>query len=57
METKDALKLGHRAKKETEDFINRHLGNNAKGWPKLCLCQSACSSSPQQQQTLKRSSY
>ena len=57
MDTKDAIKLGHRAKKETEDFINRHLSNNAKGWPKLYLCQSACSSSPQQQQTVKHSSY
>ena len=57
MDTKDAIKLGHRAKQETEEFINRYLSNNAKGWPKLYLCQSDCSNSQQESQTVKRSSY
>ena len=49
METKEEVKLGHNAKRETEDFINRHLSNRAKGWPKLYLCQTVCTDSPQQQ--------
>ena len=57
MDTKDAVKLGRSAKRETEDFINRHLSNNAKGWPKLYLCQSACTNSPQEHQTVKRNGY
>ena len=33
MDSQDLIKIGHRAKNETEDFINRHLNDMAKGWP------------------------
>jgi hypothetical protein len=33
MDTQDIINMGHKAKSETEDFINRHLNNRAKGWP------------------------
>jgi hypothetical protein len=38
MDSKDLIKIGHRAKSETEAFINRHFNDPAKGWPKTCLC-------------------
>lgn len=34
MDSQDIIKIGHRAKNETEAFINRHLNDKAKGWPK-----------------------
>jgi hypothetical protein len=37
MDSQDLIKIGHRAKSETEAFINRHLNDRAKGWPKNCL--------------------
>jgi len=40
MDAKDLIKLGHKAKSETEAFINRYLNDRAKGWPKLCFCDS-----------------
>lgn len=33
MDSQDIIKIGDRAKSETEDFINRHLNDRAKGWP------------------------
>lgn len=33
MDTKDIINMGLRAKSETEEFINRHLHDRAKGWP------------------------
>ena len=33
MDSQDLIKIGHRAKNETEAFINRHLNDLAKGWP------------------------
>jgi hypothetical protein len=35
MNNEDIILLGRRAKDETEDFINQHLENPAKGWPKV----------------------
>lgn len=32
--------IGRRAKNETEAFINRHLNDRAKGWPKTGLCST-----------------
>jgi len=37
MDSQDLNKIGHKAKSETEAFINRHLNDQAKGWPKTCL--------------------
>jgi len=33
MDSRDIIKIGDRAKNETEAFINRHLCDRAKGWP------------------------
>jgi len=38
MDSQDLIKIGHKAKSETEAFINRHLNDRAKGWPKTRLC-------------------
>jgi hypothetical protein len=40
MDSQDLIKIGDRAKNETEDFINRHLNDLAKGWPKNCFYSS-----------------
>jgi len=37
MDSQDLVKIGSRAKNETEAFINRHLNNRSKGWPKNYL--------------------
>jgi hypothetical protein len=37
MDSQDLIKIGDRAKNETEAFINRHLNDLAKGWPKSGL--------------------
>jgi hypothetical protein len=51
MDTQDIIKIGHKAKRETEAFINRHLNDRDKGWPKICFCSSVNSRSNQRQQT------
>jgi hypothetical protein len=40
MDAKDLIKIGCKAKSDTEAFINRYLNDRAKGWPKLCFCDS-----------------
>jgi len=40
MDAKDLIKIGRKAKNETEAYINRYLNDRAKGWPKLCFCDS-----------------
>ena len=40
MKTEDVIILGRKAKDETEAFINRHLENYTKGWPKIRLCSN-----------------
>jgi hypothetical protein len=50
MDSQEVIKVGHEAKRETEAFINRHLNDRDKGWPKLCHCRSANSWSSQRQQ-------
>ena len=42
MDAKDLIKIGRKAKSETEAFINRYLNDRAKGWPKVCFCDSPC---------------
>jgi len=37
MDSQDLIQIGHKAKSETEAFINRHLNDSAKGWPKTSL--------------------
>jgi len=41
MDSQDVIKIGHEAKRETEAFINRHINDSDKGWPKICLAGSA----------------
>ncbi|MFC1636725.1 hypothetical protein ACFL5Z_18000 [Planctomycetota bacterium] len=33
----DTIKIGRMAKRETEVFINQHINDPAKGWPRTCL--------------------
>ena len=40
MDAQDIIKVGRKAKSETEAYINRYLNDRAKGWPKLCFCDS-----------------
>ncbi len=57
MDSQDIIKVGHKAKRETEAFINRHLDDRAKGWPKLCLCRSANTWTEQRREPQKTSGY
>jgi len=50
MDSQDIIRISRRAKNETEAFINRHLNDRAKGWPKLCLCRSTDNWTAQRQQ-------
>ena len=53
MDSKDIIVISQRAKSETETFINRHLDDRAKGWPKICLCNSSDTRYKQQQELMK----
>ena len=53
MDSKDIIVISQRAKSETETFINRHLDDHAKGWPKICLCNSVDARYKQQQELMK----
>jgi hypothetical protein len=50
MDAQDLIKIGHKAKSDTEAFINRYLNDRAKGWPKLCFCDSFHEGARRQQQ-------
>ena len=56
MDAQDIIKIGRKAKNETEAFINSYLNDRAKGWPRLRLCTSACDG-PRQQLVRKRGVY
>ena len=36
MESHEAARIGHKAKRETEAFINNYLNDQDKGWPRVC---------------------
>ncbi len=38
MNTQDIIKIGHKARVETEAFINRYFNDEAKRWPVICHC-------------------
>ncbi len=40
MDSQDVDKIGHKAKRETEAFINSHINDQAKGWPIIRTCGS-----------------
>lgn len=50
MDAQDLIKIGRKAKSETEAFINRHLNDQAKGWPKSCLSGSDYAENCQKEQ-------
>jgi hypothetical protein len=41
MNSQDIARIGYKAKRETEAFINNYINDRAKGWPVLCRCGSA----------------
>jgi len=55
MDSQDLIKISHKAKSETEAFINRHLNDRAKGWPKNYLYGTAYTQFHQEQQATKGS--
>jgi len=57
MDAQDILQIGRKAKSETEAFINRHLNDRAKGWPKLCFCDSLYEGVRQQQRPRGHNGY
>ncbi len=36
MDSQDVAKIGHKAKCETEAFINHYINDQDKGWPRVC---------------------
>jgi hypothetical protein len=50
MDAQELIKIGRKAKTDTEAFINRYLNERAKGWPKLCFCDSHYAGAHRQQQ-------
>jgi hypothetical protein len=40
MDSQDVIKIAHKAKRETEAFINNYINDRAKGWPVICHCTS-----------------
>ena len=54
MDTQDIVNIGRRAKSETEAFINRHLNDRAKGWPKTTFWGSTYAGSSQERRGGKR---
>ena len=57
MDAQDIIKIGRKAKTETEAFINRYLNDRAKGWPKLCFCDSPYTGSRQQKRPINIHTY
>jgi len=57
MDAQDLIKIGRKAKSETETFINRHLNDRAKGWPKLCFCDSLYAGARRQQPPRRHNGY
>ena len=55
MDSQDLIIIGHRAKSETEAFINRYFNDCAKGWPKNFLCSEDYTPHRQKQQVVKGS--
>ena len=54
MDAQDLIKIGRKAKSETEVFINRYLNDRAKGWPKTSFWGSTYAGSSQERQGEKR---
>jgi hypothetical protein len=57
MDAQDLINIGRKAKSDTEAFINRYLNDRAKGWPKLCFCDSPCTLTRRTQRKSRLSVY
>jgi hypothetical protein len=57
MDAQDLIKISRKAKSETEAFINRYLNDRAKGWPKLCFCDSLYAEARRQQHQKRQNVY
>jgi len=55
MNPKESPITGHKARRETEDFLNRHISDQAKGWPVLSRLDTNSTQSRQTQQPPKTS--
>jgi hypothetical protein len=53
MDSQDVIKIRYKAKCETEAFINRHLNDGAKGWPRLCPSRSTYTDARREPQTIR----
>lgn len=40
MDSHEVARIGHKAKRETEAFINHYINDQDKGWPKVCNSDS-----------------
>ena len=54
MNSEDTDIVGHKARREMEDFINQHLHDRAKGWPVSCRFGPDYTGPRQAQQVPKR---
>ncbi|TKJ35947.1 MAG: hypothetical protein CEE38_13120 [Planctomycetes bacterium B3_Pla] len=54
MDSQDIIRIGRRAKLETEAFINRHLNDRDKGWPKTSFWGSTYAGCPQERRDRER---
>lgn len=54
MNSRDTDIIGHKARRETEEFINQHIHDRAKGWPVSCRFGADYTGSRQVQQVRKR---
>ena len=54
VDSEDTDIIGHKARREMEEFINQHLHDQAKGWPISCLFGEDSSGAGQVQQVRKR---
>ena len=53
MDSQEVAKISHKAKRETEAFINHYMNDQAKGWPLIRDCGSAHTGYRQQKHVLK----
>jgi hypothetical protein len=54
MNTQDIIKIGYKARIETEAFINQYINDEAKKWPTTCHCSQANTGYHQSRQVRKQ---
>lgn len=55
MDSKELDKIAQKARRETEDFLNNHIHDSAKGWPVSCPSRADSAGPRQVQQVTTRS--